>query len=681
MIGLLAHLLVCAAAVTPSPVAAPAPAPSAAVPRIEKMARILALEDARSAGDGELERDLADPDRGVRRRAALAAGRIADRTLVPALLPLLADGEPEVRQMAAFALGLIGDPRAKDALVAALKDPETAVRARAAEALGRIGDATVAPALAAIIVEAIPKGAAVLTIRGDDPGSASDPWLAQRLALFALVRLKNVPAAESALLADGKSRFDWWAATWAALRLEAPSLRPVLVAAASSSDPLSRALAARGLGALKDPAGLDAIAPLLRDRDEQVAVSALRAVGAIGDARGVAMIAGNLRSSNLILVGEALEALARLPPDRTLRAAVVNLVGHEQPWIRAPALLVLARMDREEFALVLSGLDPDPVWWVRGALAAALGAAGDDVSLGILYGMLRDPDPRVVPAVLEALRKARGPDSLDTLRRMLEHPDFAVRAAAAEGIAELKAAGQSDVLAAAYERSRLDADLDARLALVAALAGQKDARALDTLRAAAANDPSRVVRERAGAALRASGQEAPWAGREPVRRPPLDYREAMAVYDPRPDVKLYTPRAILHTKYGRIEIHLDVVETPLTTANFIDLARRGFYDGLGFHRVVPGFVIQGGDPRGDGNGGPGYQVRCEVGERPYGRGAVGMALSGKDTGGSQFFITHSPQPHLDGGYTLFGWVAEGMEVVDKIRPGDLIERVEIWTGP
>ena len=96
--------------------------------------------------------------------------------------------------------------------------------------------------------------------------------------------------------------------------------------------------------------------------------------------------------------------------------------------------------------------------------------------------------------------------------------------------------------------------------------------------------------------------------------------------------------------------------------------------------MVPGFVIQGGDPRGDGNGGPGYTLRCEIGQRPYGRGAVGMALSGKDTGGSQFFITHSPQPHLDGGYTVFGWVAAGMDVVDKIRPGDVIERVEIWTG-
>ena len=120
MTGLLAHLLVCVAAATPAPSPVAPPSPSA---RLDKMARILALEDARSPGDGELERALADPDRGVRRRAALAAGRIGDGSLVPALLPRLADGEPEVRQMAAFALGLIADSRAKDALLAALKDP------------------------------------------------------------------------------------------------------------------------------------------------------------------------------------------------------------------------------------------------------------------------------------------------------------------------------------------------------------------------------------------------------------------------------------------------------------------------------------------------------------------------------------------------------------------------------
>ena len=123
-----------------------------------------------------------------------------------------------------------------------------------------------------------------------------------------------------------------------------------------------------------------------------------------------------------------------------------------------------------------------------------------------------------------------------------------------------------------------------------------------------------------------------------------------------------------------------MVEAPLNVASFVDLARRGFFDGLAFHRVVPHFVAQGGDPRGDGSGGPGYTLRCEIGQRPYGRGTVGMALSGKDTGGSQFFITHTPTPHLNGRYTVIGWVAAGMETVDKLRQGDVIQRVEIWTG-
>ncbi len=115
----------------------------------------------------------------------------------------------------------------------------------------------------------------------------------------------------------------------------------------------------------------------------------------------------------------------------------------------------------------------------------------------------------------------------------------------------------------------------------------------------------------------------------------------------------------------------------MTVDNFIRLVRSGFYNGLAFVRVVPNFVIQGGDPRGDQNGGPGYQIRDEINLRKYETGAVGMALSGKDTGGSQFFITHSPQPHLDGGYTVFGKVLEGMDVVNHIARGDRIEHVEI----
>jgi cyclophilin family peptidyl-prolyl cis-trans isomerase len=254
-----------------------------------------------------------------------------------------------------------------------------------------------------------------------------------------------------------------------------------------------------------------------------------------------------------------------------------------------------------------------------------------------------------------------------------------VRAAAAEGLAALKSAGEGELLRAAYRRALADREPDARLAIVEALAVQPSvAQAL--LGEIVATDPARVVRARAAAALRAAGLAAADPGPEAESLARADYRRSLAPYEPLPGQALYTPRAILHTRKGRVELHLDVVEAPLTTWRFVELAQRGFYDGLTFHRVVPGFVVQGGDPRGDGNGGPGYTQRCELGQRPYGRGAVGMALAGKDTGGSQFFVTLTPTPHLDGAYTQFGRVVEGMDVVEALRPGDVIERVEIWDG-
>ncbi len=658
------------------PAAPPAPL------RIDQLARILALEDARSPGVGELERLLRDHDRGVRRRAALAAGRIGDPALVPALVDLLNDQEVEVRRVATFALGLVGDHAAADRLLAALGDSDAEVRGRAAEALGRIGDPRAAAAIARHVVAALPKTINRMTVRGDEPGNPADSWAEQRLGLVALARLKDVAAARQALLDGARPRFDWWAATWVAMRLESPELRPLLVAATASDDPRSRTLAARGLGALGDASGVELLLPLVRDPDETVAIQALRALGAIGDARGTAAAATMLASPSGVVRREALRALAVLPPDPSLRPRLVGLVAERDPWIRAAALGALAHADRSDFALVLSGMDADPVWWVRSALAASLGDVGGEMGVGILHAMLRDEDPRVLPGVLDGLRRARGKDALDTLVRHLEHADLGVRAAAAEGIASLGAVGAAAPLLAAWRRGLGDGagELEARIAAVGALAAQKDDRAKAGLAEVAKADPVRAVRARAALALRELGAEAPDPGPEAVERPALDYREAMAPFDPRPGVPLYTPRAFVRTRHGTIEIHLDVVEAPLTTASFVDLARRGFYDGLVFHRVEPGFVVQGGCPRGDGNGGPGYALRCEITRRPYGRGAVGMALSGKDTGGSQFFITLSPQPHLDGGFTLFGQVVAGMDAVDRIRPGDVIEQVEVWTG-
>jgi cyclophilin family peptidyl-prolyl cis-trans isomerase len=136
----------------------------------------------------------------------------------------------------------------------------------------------------------------------------------------------------------------------------------------------------------------------------------------------------------------------------------------------------------------------------------------------------------------------------------------------------------------------------------------------------------------------------------------------------------------IDTDKGTIQIELAVLDAPLTVENIVQLARTGFFNGLSMHRVVPNFVVQTGDPRGDGEGGPGYTIRDELNELPYLRGTVGMALDWADTGGSQFFITRSPQPHLDAKYTVIGRVVNGMDVVDNIAQGDILQRMRVWDG-
>jgi cyclophilin family peptidyl-prolyl cis-trans isomerase len=134
------------------------------------------------------------------------------------------------------------------------------------------------------------------------------------------------------------------------------------------------------------------------------------------------------------------------------------------------------------------------------------------------------------------------------------------------------------------------------------------------------------------------------------------------------------------TRLGSIELELDLVNAPVTSLAFVDLARTGFFNGLRVHRLVPNFVIQVGDPRGDGEGGPGFTLMDELSPVPFVRGTVGMALDWRDTAGSQFFITLSPQPHLDAKYTVFGRVVSGDELLDRISQWDVIDRVRIWDG-
>jgi peptidyl-prolyl cis-trans isomerase B (cyclophilin B) len=152
--------------------------------------------------------------------------------------------------------------------------------------------------------------------------------------------------------------------------------------------------------------------------------------------------------------------------------------------------------------------------------------------------------------------------------------------------------------------------------------------------------------------------------------------------DGKKEAKEKLPQVLLKTSKGDILLEFYEDEAPNSVANYISLVEKGFYDGTKFHRVEPGFVVQGGDPKGNGTGGPGYRIKCECGRkdhRNHDRGVLSMAHAGKDTGGSQFFIVleKANATHLDGKHTVFGHVIKGMDVVDKLKVGDVIEKATV----
>ncbi|HEX8287059.1 MAG TPA: peptidylprolyl isomerase [Pyrinomonadaceae bacterium] len=279
----------------------------------------------------------------------------------------------------------------------------------------------------------------------------------------------------------------------------------------------------------------------------------------------------------------------------------------------------------------------------------------------------------------------------------LLHRDPIVRATAAELVGEIEDVRFTPALRSAYEYSVAeDTEInDAQLAILDALEKQyknlqkKGAPTSPVLQQfkVALESPDYLVRRKAISFLKSNGLagEIP-ASFEAVNFPsatdksgaPNKFKTVRADYVRAVSRQNGSVKAVLTTEKGNFTIDLTPEDAPLTVDNFIRLAKSNYFNGLTVHRVVPNFVMQDGDPRGDGNGGPGWQIRCEINMLPYERGAVGMALSGKDTGGSQWFVTHSPQPHLDGGYTVFGRVNEtDMKIVDSIVRGDKILKVRI----
>ena len=624
---------------------------------------------------------LKDPDARIRRRAALGAGRVKLAEAVGALSALMAsDPEPEVRQMAAFALGLVGRADAAPAVRTALNDPSPIVRGRAAEALGRIGDA---PSAAAIgqMVQAYVKAGALATISADEIGYPLSPETeASRLGLYALVRLKAFdPMAAAILDAAGEPVSRWWPVAYALGRVQDPRAIPALRALVTGEGRYTRGFAARGLGSLKDPGAFDLLKIVVGDvaREPGPAVEAVRALGEIGDPKALPVFLGLLRTPGVSsgIRAETAIAIGKLRSPAAVDA-LLDLMSDPAPAVRAQAVKALAASDPPRFLETLSGLEPDRQWSVRAAVAESLRSLPVETAAPLLEAMAADQDQRVTPAVLETLTTLKAPRAVAIAYDKLKSPDPVVRAAAARAIGELKPDGAADVLKQAAAFADRDSMYVARAAALTALA-DFGLPAADGPLTTALGDHDWAMRLKAAELLRKL---------DPTRNVDAKIRPAPTRYEPSTysstDViaPKFSTELFIDTDKGTIQVSLAVLDAPLTVRTMIELARSGYFAGVPIHRIVPNFVVQDGDPRGDGEGGPGFTIRDELNERPYLRGTVGMALDWADTGGSQFFITLSPQPHLDAKYTVIGTVLAGMDVADRLVQGDTIRGIRVWDG-
>ena len=648
--------------------------------------RITRAEDERR-WDKDLLELLAHRNAAIRKRALLAAGRIGNEDSLPQVGKLLQDDpDPQVRAMAAFAIGEIESINAAHLLVEIIKNntERGELRGRALEAIGKIVAALPTEQqarqrdLSAVVREA-------LEAEAKQPSSQLNVLLGLTAALRSRPPDAGPTIARFLSSPDARIRSDA-ANALARLRLKDGNelLRKL---AYEDPDPNVRANAARVLGATEDKASFDVIlGRATSDPDSRVRVSSIRALATLKDPRAVEPLMKRYSMDQ----NERLEiatTLGRLLPPKYDQPAIAWLrkanetLKHTAPEVE----IALARIAPADYLSDLRKSMNITDWRAAAAIANALGEIGgwpdalksqSDLAASaeaLVRKLLAQTNiDYAIPDVLRALAAFKPKDLTQVLIAHLQKPDVIVRGTAADLLGEQPPSDEiTRALIAAWPRVEKDSLNDAALSILDSLAKQKTATANEPIKTAIGS-PDYLVRRRAATLLKANGTGdfLGQTGTVQTRNTIADYRRALA----RMNRRVY---AIVTTTKGSFTIELLPSEAPLTVDNFVQLARRNYYRDITIHRVVPNFVIQDGDPRGDGNGGPGYQIRCEINQVPYDRAVLGMALSGKDTGGSQWFVTHAPQPHLDGGYTVFGRVTAGMNVVDSIERGDVVTSIVI----
>jgi len=663
---------------------APVPPPASATPGESgenSQAELLRLEDRREFDRRALTEWASDPRPERRRRAAIAIARIGTATFedldgdgwqsenepmagTTLLLTLAADPDPKVREAAAFAFGETGDLRGVEALFSLATDRDEQVSARAAEAISKLAGSVPFTRYEALL-------------------SPDVPMPARRVAARFLFRFASDQASGSAaLLLDSQDTVLRREAAYSLSRHTIPQARRRIEALLGEPDALTRAYGARALGRIASPSSLDALLQSAKEPHAWVRTNSLRALGDILDK------AGDEISAEQVSEVAALAVELSSDPDTGTAATAIELAGKAgardtavkdrlgeiarsgSPWHRELATLWLVRTFGIE-AIASASLDRP---WMK--IRALEGMTERPEGIGLRARFFEETNPSVRAAVVANIPEIPSQGDTALLRAAVGDPDPVVRAVAIGRVAETFPDDALEILRDAESGSRGDAMNDARLAAIDALAGLETPGKREWL-SGLLEDGDPVARRVAAEHLSRLEGRKPQYTPLPVDRPLSDYEE-VANWASRAHI------ASIELPRGEVRIALRGDEAPMTAWNFAQLAEKGYFEGTSFMRVVPNFVIQGGDPRNDMSGGPGYAIRDEINMIPYERGAVGMALSGPDTGGSQFFVAPSPQPHLDGGYTVFGHVISGRgTILDRVERGDRVNRVTVkesdWT--
>ena len=638
---------------------------------IDEEVRVLRMEDRREYDAALADAWIHNGNALHRARMALALGRIGPHTFddangngvrnggerqvgVTELGFLVGDPDPKVRANAAFALGQIADVHGLDAIVQFAGDANGEVAAEAVEALSKLAAKIPLTRYAPFTESGKPEGVRVRAIRY-------------------LFRFRADEASAIAMNALGSpSPAIRQAAAYSLARYPFAAARPRLELLINDPDTQTRAYVMAALGRVAAPESLPLLVAALSDGQPWVRTNAVVAIARLA-AKDAHLLERPAMAEDAMRVVDMTE-----DPDHGVSAASMDALGWyaAKNQIARERLLVLASNGSRWLRELAAGgiakhlgdpklLPADLSGWAKVRVLEA--ASGVSDTLRPAYA--KDADPMVRAQSIATIADDKVDANLALIRAALDDPDPIVRGYGNEKYGKSAAADRVALLTAAEERARKDTQNDARVAAVRAL-GDIDAPSREAFLRALLADADPVVRRVAADIIEQKLKlSRPQFTPLPVER--SDYAQIV-------EWSRHPHTATIRMTRGSVEIALLTQEAPVTAWNFARLAGDHYFDNTSFMRVVPNFVIQGGDPRNDTEGGPGYAIRDEINLQKYTRAAVGMALSGPDTGGSQFFITHSPQPHLDGGYTIFGRVTTGMAgVVDETERGDKVEGVVV----